>query len=139
MSARVIATRPLDMIKAVGVDLHMSEPERTMLVRCLVASLYVWVGMYDEDIYCVWGVIPPTILSNRAYIWLHTEQTRVVGHQFVFIRHSQLAVKNMLEKFDVLYGTADKRNEKTVRWLKWLGAEFEYAPSTMLDFVIRRK
>lgn len=128
-----------DLRKIIGERLTLTDTERTVMSNCASVSMYIWAGIYDEDVYCVWGVIPPTFLSNKAYVWLYSDSTKVVEHQFVFIRHSQIAVKKMLEKFDALYGTADRRNVRSMRWLKWLGAEFEQAPCNTLDFVIRRK
>lgn len=139
MSARVIMPDRVDLRRIIRDRLTLTDSERTMMINCALLSMHIWVGIYNEDIYCMWGVIPPTFLSNRAYVWLYTNDSKVVEHQFVFIRRSQIAVREMLKKFDVLYGTADKRNARTMRWLKWLGAEFEYAPCNMLDFVIRRK
>jgi hypothetical protein len=84
-------------------------------------------------------VIPPTILSDRAYLWLYTDEEKVSEHQFVFIRRSQIAVKRLLDEYKVLYGTTDATSKKTIRWLKWLGAEFIPSGDRTLEFVIRRK
>lgn len=129
----------LEARRIIRERLRLSDADRKVMNNCLTSSFSVWVGLRDEEIYCVWGVIPPTILSNRAYLWLYTDEEKVVERQFTFIRWSQIAVKQLLEEYDVLYGTVGSANEKTLRWLKWLGAEFERGLGGRLEFTIRRK
>lgn len=118
--------------------LPLTDSEERTMEDCVSRSIDVWLGTRDDEVYCVWGVVPPTILSQKAYLWLYTNEEKIAEHQFTFIRWSQIAVKKMLDDFEVLYGVTDLKNEKTIRWLKWLGAEFDqYAGQ--LHFEIRRK
>jgi hypothetical protein len=96
--------------------------------------------MLDSEVACVYGLAPPTAISNRAYLWLLTTDL-VEQHKFLFIRHSQLVVEDALKRYDVITGTVEHRNGPARRWLRWLGAdigavdlEIGYCP-----FVIRRK
>jgi hypothetical protein len=117
----------------------MSDRDCKVIGDALVYSTKVWLGMVDGRILGFWGVILPSLLSDRAYFWLHTTPA-LEEHQFVFIRHSQMAIKEMLREYPLISGHTIKGSEKSIRWLKWLGAEFLPAdPSTepLIPFEIR--
>lgn len=106
-----------------------------MMNICLRSSENIYVGFVDGEMACVWGLIPPTILSCQAYLWLYTTDL-VQDNQITFIRQSQIAVKKMLESYEMIVGHVG--NEKAKRWLKWLGAEFHEASGREV-FCIRKK
>jgi hypothetical protein len=90
----------------------------------LNASVTAWTGMIDGGLACIWGLVPPTILSDTAYLWLYT--TPVLDqHKFTFVRHSQLMIEKMLEDFPVIVGHVLAGQERSKRWLKWLGVTFK--------------
>lgn len=101
-------------------------------------SVFVWTGKVDDKVACVWGLIPPTILSNRAYLWLLTTDL-VEDNRFMFIRWSQRYVEHMLTIFPEIHGYADTRFKNNIRWLKWLGAKFTDKEGYGAKFVIRKK
>ena len=108
------------------------------LQTCIAISVNTWVGKVDDTVVCAWGLVPPSLLSDRAYLWMiHT--TEVEQHRFLFVRNSQIAVGQMLEKFKVLYGHVDAKSPKSIRWLKWLGATFGEPDGLMIPFQIRAK
>lgn len=86
----------------------------------------------------MWGLIPPSLLSNRAYLWLLSTHI-VQEHKFLFIRYSQRYVEEMLKVYDELYGDVLVGNDPAKKWLKWLGAEFGYPDRGRIPFVIRKK
>lgn len=137
MSAQILKANRFRARRLIDEKLELTAEEMSVMTQCLVKSLDVWLGMIDDEIYCVWGVIPPTILSLQAYLWLYVDPEKVIERQFIFIRRSQIAVKEMLEHYDSLYGTTSGE-EKTLRWLKWLGAEIEHS-NNRIEFTIRRK
>lgn len=108
------------------------------LKQVLTQSVVTWAGWYDGEIACVWGLIPPTILSDRAYLWSLTTDL-IEEHKFIFIRHSQRAIEILLDTYETIVGTTDAKDKRAVRWLKWLGAEFEPGDGGALNFVIRKK
>lgn len=113
--------------------------QRQIFLRCLQASSEVWAGHIDSDLACVWGVCPPTLLSDRAYLWLWTSPA-VKGNEFIFIRHSQRVVEALLEEFPILYGKVIATAEESKRWLKLLGAKFlEPEDNLSIPFQIRKK
>lgn len=99
----------------------------------------VYAGYVDGELVCLWGLLPPSFLSMEAYLWMWCAKD-MVDHQFIFIRQSQIQVKKMLDRFEVINGHCRVGSHKAVRWLRWLGAEFaDYPEDGKLSFVIRRQ
>lgn len=98
----------------------------------------LWLGFIDGKLVCTWGLVPPSLLSNNAYLWLYTTGA-IERHEFTFVRQSQIAVKEMLQRYPVIVGHALVGNDRGIRWLKWLGAEFQEGKGEAVVFVIRRK
>lgn len=96
----------------------------------------VYTGFIDGEFVCCWGLIPPTFLSNQAYLWMWAPEP--VKYQFTFIRRSQIQVQKMLERYEQIVGDCSANNRSAQRWLKWLGAEFEPSNGATVHFVIRR-
>lgn len=115
----------------------MGTIEQETMQRTLNNSSHIWVGVDDDKVLAIWGVIPPTLLSDRAYLWMfHTPHLQ--EHVFVFVRHSQRVVQEALGIYPILVGHAVIGNTRAIRWLKWLGAEFgEPINGKVLPFEIR--
>jgi len=95
-------------------------------------------GMVDGKIACVWGLIPPTLLSNKAYLWLLTTDI-VAEHKFLFVRHSQRYVEEALKQYPIIVGDCLIGNASAMRWLRWLGAEFGEPDGGRIPFMIKAK
>ena len=108
------------------------------LIDAIRASEPAWIGRVDGEIACVWGLVPPTLLSGQAYLWLLTTE-KISEHQFLFVRYSQLMVEDMLKNFNILVGSCNINQPKSIRWLKWLGAKFGEPYGEWVPFQIRRK
>jgi hypothetical protein len=108
--------------------------ERTM-DYFLMMSTFMWAGYVDNEIACVWGVVPPSLMSNRAYLWLFTTDV-IKEHQFLLVRHSQVVIKEILKEYPVIVGHVLLGASKSMRWLKWLGAEFGYPQGNLIPFRI---
>ena len=108
------------------------------MLKALDQSLVSWMGRVDGEVVCVWGLIPPTILSSQAHLWLLTTD-KVEGHQFLFVRYSQLMVEKMLEDFEMLVGKCNVNQHKSIKWVRWLGATFGEPDGDWVPFCIRRK
>jgi len=104
---------------------------------CIYMSLDMWAGFIDERMAAIWGLIPPTLLSTQAYLWLWTTDV-IKDHQFILIRHSQLVMEKMLKDYPSIVGHAVVGNDKAIRWLKWLGAKFGEPCGNAIPFRIRR-
>lgn len=113
------------------VDVVMRSPEGTRDDRTVrvvedwyFQSVECWAGLADDKIACMWGLMKPSLMSDRpAYLWLVTTDL-VDEYKFTFIRHSQLAVEEMLKDFPVIVGHCLVSQPAAVRWLRWLGATF---------------
>jgi len=91
------------------------------------------------------GVTRPFLLSNNGIIWmLATEEFENKIVQISAGRKCRVFVREMLKSFTLLYNFVDVRNTVTVKWLEWIGSEFDqpkpYGPDNMLfrKFYIRR-
>lgn len=97
-----------------------------------------WIGFADEAFCCAWGLIPPTILSDNAYLWVYTNEA-LKGNEFYFIRQSQRWLKAMLEIYPSIYGHAHMDAAQSIRWIKLCGGVFEDFPvDELLRFRIRK-
>lgn len=104
--------------------------------RTMRNSSRVWLGLDDDKVLCVYGLIPPTLLSDRAYLWLYTTK-HFTSHVFVFVRHSQRVVAEMLQEFPTIVGHGHVGSAKSLRWLRWLGAEFHEPQGKFIPFEIK--
>lgn len=117
---------------------HMSEFDLRKLELVLAISDRVYVGFIEGEYVCCWGLVPPSMMSNKAYLWLQTTP-RVEEHKFLFVRHSQRCIEEMLKSYEEIVGFCLPENTSAIRWIKWLGGEFKQPAFGRVDFVIRRK
>ena len=119
---------------------HAKNPNaRPILLHALAASEVAYIAKYNGEVMCVWGLIPPTLLSEAATLWLLPTDL-VTEHQFIFVRHSQLVVEKLLKRYPIIIGTTAQDNKRAIRWIKWLGGEYTGATHKgWLSFVIRKK
>jgi hypothetical protein len=108
------------------------------LVNFTNKSTYTYVGLSDGNVACIYGLMQPTLLSNRVYLWLMTTDI-VEEHKFTFIRHSQRAIERILHDFDMIIGDASEKDARATKWLGWLGAKFLFSRKGMHPFYITRE
>ena len=118
-----------------GTDLGARYAE--MMDMCQKLSGQVWSGYIDEKLVCCWGLIPPSIFSNVAYLWMYNTEA-LAEHQFIFIRRSQLEIARMLEYYPLIVGHCVVGNDKASKWLEWLGAKFDPPADGVRKFSIRK-
>jgi len=94
---------PLSEIILAKYGKVLSKREIEMLDHCQKLG-EVWIGYVDGHFVCCWGLIPPSFLSNQAYIWMWALES--VPHQFLFVRHSQIQVRKFLRRYASITGTA---------------------------------
>lgn len=102
--------------------LSLSQWEYAVMRRCLRASEKVWVGYIDDQLVCIYGIIMPSLLSQSVHLWLHVTSA-IEGHEFVFVRHSQRVVQELLKEYPLVHGVVGSK--QAAKWLKWLGATIE--------------
>jgi|SRR5215469_1413324 len=108
------------------------------LRECLYRSTAKWIGYVDGEVACMWGLVPQSLLSDQAYLWLITTDI-AAEHKFLLVRYSQLFVERALQAYPVITGHCEAGNYAAKRWLKWLGAEFGPSDGKQIVFAIRRK
>lgn len=138
MTTKIISVSGLEA-RAYTSGLPLSREETWAMGFCFDASSHIWVGLIDDQFACIWGLIPPSLLSNQAYLWLYTTDV-IKEHQFVLVRHSQLVMEKVLKQYQSVVGHAAVHNDggRSVRWLKWLGAKFGEPDGSGVPFRITR-
>jgi hypothetical protein len=139
MSVAIIAKKDCDVRDVIARSPVARVPNaEQILKRWLRTSEEVYLGMHDEKVACVWGLAPPTTISNRAYLWLLTTDL-VEKHKFIFVRHSQLVIEDALKRYEVIHGNVAVDNPSARRWLRWLGASIATPEKGFSRFEIRRR
>ena len=105
------------------------------LSHCFAMSESVWEARIDGELACIWGLIPPTLMSTQAYLWLHTTEV-AEEHTFLLVRYSQLWIRHMLETFPTIVGHVARDAERSQRWLRWLGAKLGKPDDKLIPFKI---
>jgi hypothetical protein len=113
----------------------LSEAEMKSLSTCLNATTEIWMGTIDEDFVCVFGIAPPTLCSNVAYLWCWATEG-LKGHEFIFVRRSRIIVKEMLKQYSGLTGVCEQSAAQSQRWLRLLGARFGFPQNGFVPFMI---
>ena len=132
-------TKPeISKLVADSIAMGLSPGAIALFNTCIMRSTSMWVGFIEEKLACVYGLVPPTLLSEQAYLWLHTTEA-LVGHEFLFVRRSQIAVAEMLAVHPVIVGHAELHNSRGIRWIKWLGGVFGDPDGRLIPFTIRGK
>lgn len=108
----------------------------TSLQNFIYLSEQTFVGEVDGEIGCVWGLIEPTMLSQRAYLWLLTTDV-AEKHKFLLVRHSQIWVREITRRFEIV-GHCVVGDPHAMRWLKWLGATFFEPEGQKIPFRIAK-
>jgi hypothetical protein len=139
MIEKVVEIRKVKPEEAAKLTQNMvldENDERTMDF-CLLMSTVMWAGFIRGKLACIWGVIPPSLMSDQAYAWLNTTEV-LKGHEFIFVRHSQMVFDELLEEYPSVVGHVIMGADKAYRWLRWLGAEFGPPQGMVVPYRITR-
>lgn len=116
----------------------MTFEEQRTLNHYLTFSSTLCIGTNEDRLICAWGLIPPSLMAEEALLWMYSTD-EIDNNQFLFVRNSQRAIENALKEFSVIKGYTDPASSRSVRWLKWLGAEFGEPIGKHMPFTIRKK
>lgn len=134
---RVNGDEAVDLISTEYLPM-LAVMDQETIHRSIRNSTRIWAGLVGPDLVAMWGLIPPTLMSDTAYLWLITT-AHLRQHQFVFIRHSQRAVEAMLAEYPEIVGHTLIENRRAQQWLRWLGAKFgDPINNTVYPFTISR-
>lgn len=140
MISRIQSTDKAEVFRLISStsSVNLEAGERKILESFMGLSSHIWIGLVDKKLICFWGLNPPTLLSDCAYLWMYTTPA-LDEHMFVFVRQSQIAIEKMLAEYQLIGGHAAVGNSRAIRWLKWLGAEFGEPVGKLIPFYIRAK
>lgn len=127
-----------DQIFKFKIGPNLSRQQRDHFAQFIQASAVVWAAVKDDCPFCIWGLMPPTLSSNVAYLWFYIVEY-IESYEFLIVRHSRRVIEKALEDYPVIVGHCDRNNERAIRWMKWLGAEFGHPEYDFLPFRIERK
>lgn len=85
-------------------------------------SVEAWTAQADGRVIGIFGLAPPTVLSDMAVPWLLTTKD-MPYHKREFLVRSRQIVNDWQSRYGLLVNYVDMRYEKALRWLKWLGFE----------------
>lgn len=128
--------RDLDTI---CMDLRLNELDVATMRKWYYNSSEVWAGFYKDYLACLYGVYSVSILSDVAYLWLTTNDL-VKDHPFLFVRHSQIIVRRLLESHTTILGHVNVRHGNSIRWLEWLGVKLQRGEvsNDLIPFSLKR-
>jgi len=127
--------REEDMLEILGL---MSHPRDAIIFSYATSSKCYSVKDEMNNLYCSFGVahIKGT---NIGSAWLLGTR-RLPKIKKFFLKHSKEKVEELLNGFDYLTNFVMRTNTLSIRWLEWLGAEFNDCQyDNYLSFILERK
>lgn len=116
--AEVSASGGFDPLQAVLASMRLSEESHS--------------AMLDDQVLAIWGVTPMTKEAKRSVrlagsvkvgaVWMLASHL-VDRHPALFLRCCKPEVKRLMSRWDALVNAIDCRNERALRWARWLGFE----------------
>lgn len=101
---------------------HLTPLEALEYMFKITKDMRTW--LIDGEVGCIFGTVPPVALSSKGVPWMLTSE--IFPHHFMhFCRGSVHYLEEMKEEFEFLENYVDARNKDAIRWLKWLGFEFD--------------
>ena len=106
---------------------------------CVERSYYSKLLIVNDKLIAVFGVrsANDSVLRYAGHPWMVTIDN-AEGFAKAIVKYSKKAVKDMLEKFDVLVNFVSVDNEVSIRWLKWCGFKFEDRPIKINNYYFFR-
>lgn len=98
-------------------------------------SREAWTLCYGDVPLCVFGHVPDC--AGGAVFWL-LGTDEIKHHKREFMRQSKLWKVRMMEKYEYLTNVVCMENQDSVRWLKWMGAEFQEGTAMMMGKPFQR-
>lgn len=108
---------------------------RDALLDGVTGSLKAQKIVVDGETVCVFGDAVHSVLGRIGVPWMISTEA-IERHPRGFLRVCRDEVADMLNRHELLLNFVDVRNTAAIRWLKWLGFQFEdpepYGPKGML-------
>lgn len=99
---------------------------RNAVETSVTMSTYSKTGLVNDELVCMWGVCPISLLSSSGSPWMLGTDL-IEKRQRVFLRRSKPWLDDIRKDYRYLENFVDARNVLSVKWLKWLGFEMDEA------------
>jgi hypothetical protein len=101
----------------------MSMMEPALALELSVGSSSTAYATLDDAgrVICLAGVAPRSLLSGNGTVWLIASPD-VERMPMTFLRTTRAYLTRLKSEYRVLMNHVDARNEKSIAWLRWLGA-----------------
>ena len=127
--------REEDMLEILGL---MHHPRDAVYMSYHTSSKCYSVKDEWNNLYCSFGVAPIKG-SNIGSAWLLGTR-RLPKIKKFFLKHSKDRMLGLMDGFDYLTNFVMRSNTLSMRWLEWLGAEFNDCQyENYLSFILERK
>ena len=127
--------REEDMLEILGLNHH---PRDAVYMSYSCSTKCYSVKDEMNNLYCSFGVAPIKG-TNIGSAWLLGTR-KLPNIKKFFLKHSAEKVDDLLDGFDYLTNFVMRSNKLSIRWLEWLGAEFQDCQfQGYLSFVLERK
>ena len=127
--------REEDMLEILGL---MHHPRDAVYMSYHTSTKCYSVKDEYNNLYCSFGVAPING-TNIGSAWLLGTR-RLPKIKKFFLKHSAEKVSELLDGFDYLTNFVMRSNKLSIRWLEWLGAEFNDCQyENYLSFILERK
>lgn len=93
-------------------------------------SVCVFAGLLDGRCFCLFGVYPDSLISNRGQPWLLTSADLPVA-RLALARGSREYFPWLVNRFASLHGWVYEENAVSIRWLRWLGCTIAPEPTPL--------
>lgn len=94
-----------------------------MVLHAFSISDMSWTGMVDDVPVCIFGAICYDRSHTTGVPWfLATDE--ILKYQKTFLSMSRPYLQRMQAAYSRLENWVDVNNTSSIKWLKWLGAEF---------------
>ncbi len=127
--------READMLEILGL---MHHPKDAVMMSYACSTKCYSVKDEMNNLYCSFGVAPIEG-TNIGSAWLLGTR-RLPSIKKFFLQHSRDRMEELLEGFDYLTNYVMRSNKLSIKWLEWLGAEFNDCQyDGYLSFILERK
>ena len=111
-------------IQEVNAATHMGL--RNAVQTSVIMSTYSKTGLVNDELVCMWGVCPISLLSGSGSPWMLGTDL-ITEKQRIFLRRSKPWLADIRKDYRYLENFVDARNTMSIKWLKWLGFEMDEA------------
>lgn len=133
MKGPAVVTAEIQHIELIAERIRPADREeiwalyRQSPVECLIDSFRLsrlaWTGLVDGVPVCMFGVVQVSKDGRAGRPWMIGTEL-LDKYQKVFLRRCAGQVETMQMCFDSLENVVDARNERAIKWLRWLGFSF---------------